>query len=82
MAELSADELLMLQFEQRWWKRSGAKDVEIRNRFGLTPVAYYQRLNALIDRRGAMATAPLIVNRLRRQRAARGWKLGYQDRAV
>lgn len=80
MAGLTSDELLVLQFEQRWWKRSGAKDVEIRNRFGLTPVAYYQRLNALIDRPEAMAVAPLVVNRLRQTRAARGFRVGRQDK--
>ncbi len=61
----------------------GAKDVEIRNRFGCSPTAYYQRLNALIDRPEAMATAALVVNRLRRQRAARGFRVGRQEqRAV
>ncbi|MGY1773485.1 DUF3263 domain-containing protein [Blastococcus sp. SYSU D00813] len=80
MADLTADELLMLQFEQRWWKRAGAKDVEIRNRFGVEPVTYYQRLNALIDRPEAIAQGGLVVGRLRRQRAARGWRVGRQEK--
>lgn len=80
--ELTHEELEMLQFEELWWKRSGAKDTAIRKLFDCTPIAYYQRLNALIDRPEALAIAPLVVRRLQAQRAHRGWRLGHQDRAV
>lgn len=68
---LTAEELLMLQFEDRWWRRAGAKDTEIRNRFHVDPIRYYQRLHALIDRQAALAAHPLLVKRLRRTRVAR-----------
>lgn len=61
----------MLQFEERWWRRAGAKDVEIRNRFKVTPTRYYQRLAALIDRPAALAAHPLLVRRLQRIRGGR-----------
>jgi hypothetical protein len=82
MVALTDVELVMLQFEDRWWKRTGAKDRAIRRRFGLTPAAYYERLDALIDRPEAEAVAGLVVHRLRAQRADRAWPPGYQNRAV
>jgi hypothetical protein len=36
---LTDDELLMLQFEERRWKRAGAKDAAVRRRFGAGSVA-------------------------------------------
>ncbi|TQL60075.1 uncharacterized protein DUF3263 [Oryzihumus leptocrescens] len=50
---------------------TGAKEEAIRDRCGLGVTAYYQRLNALIDTREALAYAPGLVRRLRRVRRAR-----------
>jgi len=61
----------MLSFERQWWRRPGAKETAIRDRFDLTPTRYYQMLNALVDRPDALAADPLLVRRLRRLRAAR-----------
>jgi hypothetical protein len=61
----------MLTFERQWWRRAGAKETAIRERFGLTPTRYYQVLNALVDQPAALATDPLLVRRLRRVRSAR-----------
>jgi hypothetical protein len=61
----------MLAFERQWWRRPGAKETAIRDRFGMTPTRYYQVLNALVDSSVALATDPLLVKRLRRVRAAR-----------
>jgi hypothetical protein len=61
----------MLTFERQWWRRPGAKETAIRERFGVTPTRYYQVLNALVDRADALASDPLLVGRLRRVRAAR-----------
>ena len=61
----------MLAFERQWWRRPGAKETAIRDRFGMTPTRYYQVLNALVDSPVALATDPLLVKRLRRVRAAR-----------
>lgn len=70
-APLSRREHDMLTFEQQWWRRPGAKEAAIRERFGMTPTRYYQVLNALVDRPDALAVAPLLVGRLRRVRTAR-----------
>ena len=61
----------MLAFERQWWRRPGAKETAIRERFGMTPTRYYQVLNALVDRPDALATDPLLVRRLRRVREGR-----------
>lgn len=82
MVALTDVEMVMLQFEDRWWKRTGAKDRAIRRRFNLTPAVYYERLNALVDRPEAEAVAGLVVHRLRAQRAERVWPRGYRNRAV
>jgi hypothetical protein len=68
---LSRREHEMLSFERQWWRRPGAKETAIRDRFDLTPTRYYQVLNALVDRPDALAADPLLVRRLRRLRAAR-----------
>ncbi len=68
---LSRREHEMLTFERQWWRRPGAKETAIRDRFGVTPTRYYQVLNALVDRPDALAAEPLLVRRLRRLRLAR-----------
>ena len=68
---LSRREHEMLTFERQWWRRAGAKETAIRDRFGVTPTRYYQVLNALVDRPDALAADPLLVRRLRRLRLAR-----------
>jgi uncharacterized protein DUF3263 len=60
-----------LEFERRWWKYPGAKDAAIREEFDESPVRYYQRLNALIDRPEAAEYDVLTVKRLRRLRDQR-----------
>jgi hypothetical protein len=69
---LSRREQEMLTFERQWWRRPGAKETAIRDRFGLAPTRYYQVLNALLDRPAALEADPLLVRRLRRLRDARG----------
>ncbi|MGY1820598.1 DUF3263 domain-containing protein [Geodermatophilus sp. SYSU D00079] len=69
---LSGREQEMLAFERQWWRRPGAKETAIRERFGLAPTRYYQVLNALVDRPAALEADPLLVRRLRRLREARG----------
>jgi Protein of unknown function (DUF3263) len=70
-AGLTRREHEMLAFEQQWWRRPGAKETAIRDRFSMSPTRYYQVLNALVDRPEALAADPLLVRRLRRVRAAR-----------
>jgi hypothetical protein len=68
---LSRREHEMLTFERQWWRKAGAKETAIRDRFGVPPTRYYQVLNALVDRPDALAADPLLVRRLRRLRRAR-----------
>ena len=68
---LSELELKMLEFERTWWRHAGAKESSIKELFNLTPPAYYQMLNNLIDKDAAALAEPLLVNRLRRLRQSR-----------
>lgn len=65
---LDALDKAILQLEAEHWKYRGAKESAIRQRLGLSPVNYYQRLNALIDRDDAARFAPMLISRLRRAR--------------
>ena len=64
-------ELRILEFERSWWRFAGAKESAIKELFVLTPPAYYQALNNLIDRDDALLAQPMLVKRLRRLREAR-----------
>lgn len=61
----------LLDFEASWWSATDNKEAAILERFGLSSPRYYQQLNALIDRPEALAYAPMLVKRLRRQRQSR-----------
>ncbi|MPZ26928.1 MAG: DUF3263 domain-containing protein [Micromonosporaceae bacterium] len=61
----------ILEFERRWWRHAGAKEQAIRDTFGLSATRYYQLLNRLLDEPAALRLDPVLVNRLRRLRAAR-----------
>lgn len=69
--ELTETEREILAFERQWWKYSGAKETEVRERFDLSATRYYQVLNVLIDRPEALVFDPMLVRRLRRLREAR-----------
>ena len=68
---LSELEIKMLDFERQWWRYAGAKESAIKELFDLTPPAYYQMLNNLIDREDALSAEPILVKRLRRLRESR-----------
>jgi hypothetical protein len=61
----------ILDFERSWWKSPGPKAGGVRARLGMSPARYYQLLNRLVDSPAALAHDPMLVKRLRRQRAAR-----------
>ncbi|MFD3542124.1 DUF3263 domain-containing protein [Streptomyces sp. NPDC058662] len=67
---LTAAEAAVLAYEGRTWPGPGAKERAVREALGMTPVRYYQLLNALMDDPRALAHAPGTVNRLRRIRDA------------
>ncbi len=59
-----------LELERIWWPLPGSKDEAIRERFGVSPVRYYQQLNAIIETSDALAIDAQTVNRLRRIRGS------------
>ena len=73
MAALSEREMRILAFERNWWRQPGAKEQAIADLLGLSATRYYQLLNELIDRPEALGFDPVLVKRLRRQRARRRW---------
>ncbi|WP_030164954.1 DUF3263 domain-containing protein [Streptomyces sp. NRRL S-813] len=68
---LDRSERDILALERRGFAGPGAKERAIREELGLSPVRYYQLLNALLDDTRALAHDPVTVNRLRRVREAR-----------
>lgn len=70
-AHLTELETRILDFERQWWRYAGAKESAIKELFDMTPPAYYQLLNNLIDRDDALLAQPMLVKRLRRLREAR-----------
>ena len=68
---LSELEIKLLDFERNWWRHAGSKESSIKELFNLTPPAYYQMLNNLIDREDALLAEPILVKRLRRLRESR-----------
>ena len=61
----------ILDFEQSWWQRPGAKSDAIRAELAMSPSAYYRRLQALAGSPEALEQWPLLVRRLRRARTDR-----------
>lgn len=55
---LTVRDTMTLDLERQRWRYAGAKDAAIRYRLGESPARYYQRLNALLDRRGPGARRP------------------------
>lgn len=60
----------ILALEGRTFRYVGAKERAIREEIGLSKVAYYVRLNALLDEPAALRAAPAVVNRLRARRTS------------
>ncbi|MHB8438870.1 MAG: DUF3263 domain-containing protein [Acidimicrobiales bacterium] len=67
---LSEGDRALLAFEESWWKQPGTKADSIGAAFGISPSAYYRRLAMLLGSPDALAQWPLLVRRLRRNRAA------------
>lgn len=67
---MTAEDRAVLELEAQTWRFAGAKEAAVRERLGLTPTRYYQRLRALLDDPEALARDPMTVNRLRARLAA------------
>lgn len=59
-------DLAILQLEQRYYRRIGAKHAAIRDELATSPTRYFQRLNELVHDPDAAAVAPMVIARLRR----------------
>lgn len=56
----------VLAFEAGWWVRAGNKEQAIRDRFGVSPTRYYQRLRDVVMDPASLAVDPATVRRLQR----------------
>ncbi len=70
-APLTSTNAHILALEQRAWRTPGAKAQAILNDLGMTETQYYQALDKIIDTPEALRADPVLVNRLRDQRARR-----------
>ncbi|WP_218192318.1 DUF3263 domain-containing protein [Brachybacterium vulturis] len=68
--DLSERDRLILALEGRTFRYVGAKERAIREEVGISKVAYYVRLNALLDEPAALRAAPSLVHRLRGRRTS------------
>lgn len=70
MQDLTETERTILDIENRVWTYPGAKEAEIRARLDISPNRYMQLLNGLLDDPRSLPHDPVLINRLRRRRAA------------
>lgn len=61
----------MLLMAGATYKRQGARESDISKLFNITPTAFYQCINRLLDLEAALAWNPMLVTRLRAQRGSR-----------
>lgn len=71
MAGLSERDMRVLAFERSTWRSAGAKEQAIAETLDMSSTRYYQLLNELIDSPEAFKFDPVLVKRLRAQRARR-----------
>jgi uncharacterized protein DUF3263 len=71
MSALSERDMRLLAFERGTWRTAGAKEQAIVEVLGISATRYYQLLNELIDSPEALKFDPVLVKRLRAQRARR-----------
>ena len=71
MPALSERDMRVLAFERGTWRTAGAKEQAIGDVLGISATRYYQLLNELIDSPDALKFDPVLVKRLRAQRARR-----------
>ncbi|HEX7351691.1 DUF3263 domain-containing protein [Brachybacterium sp.] len=67
---LSAQDRRILALEGRTFRYVGAKERAIREELGISKVAYYVRLNSLLDEPAALRAAPSLIHRLRGRRTS------------
>ncbi len=80
--KLNTRERDVLAFEREWPFHEGHKQEAIRRHFGFAPSYYYQLLARIIERPEAEDFDPLLVRRLRRQRAQRARAVGLNEQVT
>jgi hypothetical protein len=65
---LSERDIAVLAVAARTFTGPGPRERAVRERLGMSPTAYFQLLNALLDDPRALAHDPVTVNRLRKER--------------
>ena len=78
--ELSPLERAIIGIEKRRWKYQGSKEKTI-GALGITPSAYYQKLNTMIDDPRVIAAEPILTARLREHRDQQSRFGGVEHRA-
>jgi predicted transcriptional regulator len=68
---MTEEDRAILAFEETQHMDQAHHDEAVRQRFGLSPARYAQRLNVLVRRRDVLEAFPVLVHRLERQAAAR-----------
>jgi hypothetical protein len=68
---MTDDERRMLDLAGQRWNYAGSLEQRVRDEFGISLTRFWQRVNALIDTKEALAYSPVTVNRLRRLRSVR-----------
>lgn len=61
---LSEQERAILAVESRFWRHAAVKEDHVREHLGLSPIRYYQAVNALLARPEAWEYAPATCARL------------------
>lgn len=67
---LTPQERAVVELEKRRFRYQGSKEQAIQKQLGLSPVAYYQQLNSMLETPRVIAAEPQLMNRLRRHRDA------------
>lgn len=70
--ELTERQQQMLRMAGSSYKRQGTRESDIQYLFTLTPTAFYQQVNSLIDTEHDDAWNPMLVRRLRALRGSEG----------
>ncbi|HEY3872849.1 MAG TPA: DUF3263 domain-containing protein [Actinocrinis sp.] len=68
---LTGRERDLLAFAKFTFRHAGSREAQIRARFGVSAIGYFQELNALIDRPEAYEAEPVLVARVARLRHVR-----------
>lgn len=71
LMDLTDRDRAILDFERGWWVQPGSKEDAIKAHLDLSATRYYELLGGLVESAAAEAYDPLVVRRVRRDRAER-----------